>query len=109
MNPPFLGPTWAAAGCLLFISCASSNTNLTSSSSVDLQMSDLMARVEQAKTQESLNREMACADEGAVCKLAADVCTLASKAAERLDFQKDCVSAQEECARVQAACRPTGQ
>lgn len=94
-----------AAGFLsLCLFACPKNTGTTVLGTEDEQMDQFAAQLEEIRTRGEVTCDDACKLKGKVCDISKAACAIAAKHADRDDFQKKCVTAQEECAQYSEKC-----
>lgn len=93
----------AALLSLCLLACPKSTTG-TVMGSDDEQMDRYASQLEEIRTRGEVSCQDACSLKKKVCDLSEAACAIAGKAADRDDFQKKCVTAQEDCASFSEKC-----
>lgn len=101
MNRLFLA---SLAASLVLLACPKSTGGPNLGGSDDEKMDQLAAQLEEYGTKETAECGETCGLKGKVCKLSETACEIAGRNADRPEYQKRCVTAQEECARFNEAC-----
>lgn len=94
--------SFAAAALLLACPKNDVGPNLGGSDAEKMDM--LAAQLEEYGTKQAADCSETCSIKNKVCSLSETACEIAGRNADRNDFQKRCVTAQEECARFNEAC-----
>lgn len=87
----------------LLIGCPKQTTT-TVAGSDDEMMDQLSAQLEELRTRTDLSCKDSCGLKDKVCGLSKQTCDIGSRAPDRADFQKKCVTSQEDCAKFNEAC-----
>lgn len=93
----------AALMSVALFACPKS-TGTTVMGSDDEQMDRYAAQLEEIRTRGEVTCTDACSLKGKVCDISKAACAIASKVADRDDFQKKCVTSQEDCASFSEKC-----
>ena len=101
MNRLFLA---SLAAALVLLACPKSTGGPNLGGSDEEQMDSLAAQLEEYGTKTNSECGETCTLKSKVCKLSETACEIAGRNADRADYQKRCVTAQEECARFNEAC-----
>jgi hypothetical protein len=88
---------------LVLFACPKSTGN-TVLGSDDEQMDRYAAQLEEIRTRGEVTCADACSLKAKVCDISNSACAIATKASDRDDFQKKCITAQEECASFGEKC-----
>lgn len=79
-------------------------TTTTVAGTDDEMMDQLSAQLEELRTRTSTECSETCSLKVKVCNLSETACEIAGRSADRAEYQKRCVTAQEECAKFNEAC-----
>ena len=101
MNRLFLA---ALAASMLLLACPKTTGGPNLGGSDDEKMDMLSAQLEEYRTKTEPGCNETCELKSKVCKLSDTACEIAGRNADRAEYQKRCVTAQEECARFNEAC-----
>ena len=101
MNRLFLA---SLAASLLLLACPKNTAGPNLGGSDDEKMDQLSAQLEEYGTKTNSECGETCDLKSKVCRLSDTVCEIAGRNADRTEYQKRCVTAQEECARFNEAC-----
>jgi hypothetical protein len=93
----------AALLSLCLFACPKASTS-TVMGSDDEQMDRYASQLEEIRTRGEVSCPDACSLKSKVCDISTSACAIASKAADRDDFQKKCVTSQEDCASFSEKC-----
>jgi outer membrane murein-binding lipoprotein Lpp len=80
------------------------NVPVTVAGTDDEKMDQYSAQLEELKTKTDVQCSDYCTLKSKACSLSTNVCEISGRLADRADFQKKCVTAQEECARFNESC-----
>lgn len=94
----------ALAASIFLLACPKSTGGPNLGGSDDEKMDMLAAQLEEYRTKTNTECGETCGLKSKVCKLSETACEIAGRNADRGDYQKRCVTAQEECARFNEAC-----
>jgi hypothetical protein len=89
---------------LTLFACPKANPGPALGGSDDEKMDSLAAQLEELNTRTATDCSDTCSLKTKVCNLSETACEIAGKHADRAEYQKRCVTAQEECAKFNEAC-----
>ena len=103
---PFMNRLFLAslAAALFLLACPKSTGGPNLGGSDEEKMDGLAAQLEEYGTKTNTECGQTCDLKTRVCRLSETACEIAGRNADRADYQKRCVTAQEECARFNEAC-----
>lgn len=95
--------------CVLSLSvalfaCPKAATGPVLGGSDDEKMDSLAAQLEELRTRTNTECSETCSLKVKVCNLSETACEIAGRNADRAEYQKRCVTAQEECAKFNETC-----
>jgi hypothetical protein len=90
--------------CLALFACPKSTGGSTLGGSDDEKMDSLAAQLEELRTRTNTECSETCSLKVKVCNLSETACEIAGRNADRAEYQKRCVAAQEDCAKFNEAC-----
>lgn len=89
---------------LTLFACPKATTGPVLGGSDDEKMDSLAAQLEELRTRTNTECSETCSLKVKVCNLSETACEIAGRNADRAEYQKRCVTAQEECAKFNEAC-----
>jgi hypothetical protein len=92
------------AASLLLLACPKTTGGPNLGGSDDEKMDSISAQLEEYRTKSNTECGETCDLKTKVCKLSDSACEIAGRNADRAEYQKRCVTAQEECARFNESC-----
>lgn len=94
----------ALAASLFLLACPKNTSGPQLGGTDDEKMDQLSAQLEEYRTKTSSECSETCDLKTKVCSLSDTACEIAGRNADRAEYQKKCVTAQEECARFNESC-----
>ena len=92
------------AASIILLACPKSTGGPNLGGSDEEKMDSIAAQLEEYGTKATTECGETCDLKTKICKLSETACEIAGRSADRADYQKRCVTAQEECARFNEAC-----
>jgi len=92
------------AASMLMLACPKSTGGPNLGGSDDEKMDQLTSQLEEYGTRSNSDCNETCDLKLKICKISEIACEIAGRNADRAEYQKRCVTAQEECARFNESC-----
>lgn len=89
---------------LALFACPKATPGPNLGGSDDEKMDTIAAQLEELRTRTNTECSETCSIKTKVCNLSETACEIAGRNADRNEYQKRCVAAQEECAKFNESC-----